>query len=125
MLPSFLNKTFRNQKKLGGKRSMKFIMVYITTKDRGEAVKIGRTLVDEKLAACVNIVDGMNSLYRWQGEIVEDNETILIAKSREERFEKILSRVKELHSYTVPCVVGLPLTEGNPDYLQWLREETE
>lgn len=96
--------------------------VYITTKDKVEAKAIGSALVQEKLAACVNIVDGMESLYWWNGKVESDNETILIAKTTGEQMESLTDRVKELHSYDVPCVITLTINdnEGNSDYLNWL-----
>ena len=101
-------------------------MVYITTKDREEAKKIGRTLVEEKLAACVNIIDGMEAIYHWEGELKEEKEAILIAKTPFHNVKPLTERVKKLHSYDVPCVVSLTLTEqeGNDRYLRWLIRET-
>lgn len=102
-------------------------LVYITTKNREEARKIGRTLVEEKLAACVNIIDGMESIYRWKGKIEEAKEAILIAKTPYHNVKPLTERVKKLHSYECPCVVSLTLTEqeGNDDYLRWLIKETQ
>lgn len=102
---------------------MKFVLTYITTANRDEAVKIGNALVGEKLAACVNIIDGMTSIYRWKGEICTDNETVLIAKTSEENFTRLSNRVKELHSYECPCIVSLPITNGHAPYLEWLAEQ--
>ncbi|NGP88632.1 divalent-cation tolerance protein CutA [Fodinibius halophilus] len=102
-------------------------LAYITTKDKEEAKSIGRTLVEEKLAACVNIVDGMEAIYRWKGEIVEDSETILIAKTPYHNVKELTKRVKELHSYECPCIISLQLTEqeGNDDYQQWLIKNSK
>ena len=101
-------------------------LVYITTKDRKEAKTIGRRLVEEKLAACVNIVDGMETIYRWEGEIVEDEEAILIAKTPYHNMHELTERVKELHSYDCPCIISLQLTEqeGNAEYQQWLLDNS-
>lgn len=101
--------------------------VYITTSSIQEAETIGRTLVEEKLAACVNIVDGMKSIYRWEGEIVEDEEAILIAKTPYHNVKELTDRVKELHSYDCPCVISLQLTEqeGNEEYQHWLIKSTK
>jgi len=104
---------------------MQLLFAYITTPNKEHALAIGRKLVEERLAACINIVDGMQSVYWWQGEISEDNETILIAKTRESLLEKLIQRVKELHEYTCPCIVTFPIVGGNKDYLKWLEEETE
>ena len=103
---------------------MKLIFVYMTTKDKGQAREIGRKLVEERLAACANIIDGMNTIYWWQGAVCEDTEAILIVKTRESLFEKLIKRVKELHTYSVPCIISLPIENGNPSYLQWLEDET-
>ncbi len=102
---------------------MELRFVYITTKDKDEARRIGRDLVERRLAACVNIFDGMNSFYWWEGEVQDDQEAVLIAKTRADLMEDLVDRVKRLHSYDVPCVVGLPIAGGNPDYLAWVRDE--
>ena len=102
-------------------------LVYITTKDKEEARSIGKQLVKEKLAACVNIVDGMESIYRWEGEIVDDKETILIAKTPYHNVRDLTERVKELHSYECPCIISLQLSEqeGNEEYQQWLLKNSQ
>ncbi|NUB25487.1 divalent-cation tolerance protein CutA [Azospirillum brasilense] len=103
---------------------MEFVFAYITAGSRDEARRIGRMLVEERLAACANIFDGMTSIYRWQDAIEEATETVLIAKTRAELFDRLAARVRELHSYEVPCVVELRVGRGNPAYLDWLRDET-
>lgn len=104
---------------------MKMLLVYITTKNKAEAIEIGKKLVQERIVACVNIIDGMQSIYWWEGKICEDNEAILIGKTSDSLFDTLLSRVKELHSYTVPCVVAIPIEKGNPDYINWLENEIQ
>lgn len=106
-------------------KKVKLIIVYITTRNRDEAMAIGRFLLENRLAACVNIIDGMQSLYWWEEEIQQDNETILIAKTREANLSSLVERVKALHSYQCPCVLALPIRGGNSDYLDWIRNETE
>lgn len=103
---------------------MEFVFAYITAGSRDEARRIGRALVEERLAACANVFDGMTSIYRWQDAIEEATETVLIAKTRAELFDRLAARVRELHSYDVPCVVELRVGRGNPAYLDWLRDET-
>ncbi len=103
---------------------MELVFAYITAGSRAEAERIGRTLVEERLAACVNILGGMTSIYRWQGAVESAEEVVVIAKTRADLFERLTARVKELHSYDVPCVVELPVGRGNPDYLGWLERET-
>lgn len=104
---------------------MKLTLVYITTKNKSEAKKIGKTLVKTKLAACINIIDGMNSIYRWEGKIQSDSETILIAKTKESLVDKLIKKVKSIHSYSCPCIICLPILNGNKDYLNWVRKETK
>ena len=98
--------------------------IYITARDAAEAEKIGRALVNEKLVACVNYFP-VKSIYRWKGKIEEEGEVALIAKTRAARVERLIERVKELHSYEVPCVVSWPIEKGNPDFLEWVEKETE
>lgn len=101
--------------------------VYVTTKDRNEATEIGTALVEEKLAACANIIDGMESIYRWEGETQTDKECILILKTTYSNMSTLTKRIKELHSYEVPCVISLNITEqeGNPDYLNWIQNSVQ
>jgi periplasmic divalent cation tolerance protein len=102
-------------------------LLYVTTSDKKEARKIGRALVEENLAACVNIIDGMNSIYKWEGDIQEDAECILIVKTHYSRVRKVTRMIKEMHSYEVPCVISLTITEdeGNEDYLDWLENNSK
>jgi periplasmic divalent cation tolerance protein len=99
-------------------------LVYITTSNADEARRIGRELVAERLAACVNILDGMTSMYWWEGEVQDDQECVLLAKTRADLADDLVERVKKIHSYDVPCVVCLPIREGNPDFLAWIGAET-
>ncbi|MFH1790944.1 MAG: divalent-cation tolerance protein CutA [Candidatus Omnitrophota bacterium] len=103
---------------------MKYVILYITAKDRAEAGKIGRVLVEERLAACVNILDNVHSMYWWEGRVQSDTEAVIIAKTREELTEKAVARVKSVHSYSCPCVVALPILNGSKDYLDWIKKET-
>ena len=98
---------------------------FATCKDRRQANKIARALVRERLAACVNIVPGVVSIYAWEGRIEEGREVLLLMKSRSSLSRKLAARVKELHSYTVPEVVTIPIASGNPDFLRWVRESTK
>ena len=101
---------------------MDFIIAYITTKDRDQALAIGRALVEERLAACVNVTGGMTSIYRWDGEICTDDEAVLIAKTSAGKFGALSARVKQLHTYTCPCVLSIPITGGSDEYLGWLAQ---
>ncbi len=102
-----------------------FITVYITTSDKKEAEKIGGRIVEEKLAACANILPNMHSVYWWKGEIEKSDESVLLLKTREENFEAIEKRVKELHSYENPCIVAFPILKGSREYLEWIKDETK
>jgi periplasmic divalent cation tolerance protein len=104
---------------------MEFIFVYVTCKDRNEALNVGRAVVEARLAACANIIDGMDSIYWWKGELQVEKEAILIMKSRRDLFTELTEKVKSKHSYEVPCVVALPIETGNEDYLNWLMAETK
>jgi len=98
-----------------------FIFVYITASSEEEAERIGRVLVDEKLAACVNIIPGMRSIYRWQGSMEEAHEVVIIAKTMRAQFDGVEARVKSMHSSENPCIVALPIEMGSEDFLSWLR----
>ena len=104
---------------------MEYRIVYMTTENKDQAREIGKVLVEERLAACVNIIDGMNSIYWWEGKVQDDNETVMIAKTRAALVPELTERVRKLHSYDVPCVVSMQLLEGNRDFLDWIGNETK
>jgi periplasmic divalent cation tolerance protein len=99
-------------------------LVYMTASSMDEARKIGRVLVEERLVACVNLIDGMASIYWWQGAVEEASEVVIVAKTTAGRVGAIVERVKALHSYSVPCVVAVPIESGNPHYMAWIAHET-
>ena len=99
-----------------------FLMVLVTAPNEEEAAKIANDVVGAKLAGCVNIVRGIRSIYRWQGNIEADAEVLMIIKTRQELFKALEMKVKELHSYTVPEIIALPIVEGSEGYLGWLKE---
>lgn len=99
-------------------------LVYVTTPDRETARTIATALVAEGIAACANILPGMESVYRWQGAVERAEECVLILKCRAAGFEALSARVRALHPYQVPCIVALPITAGLPDYLAWLADES-
>jgi periplasmic divalent cation tolerance protein len=103
---------------------MDAIFVYVTCADHAEALQVGQAVVEARLAACANVIDGMSSIYWWEGKLETATEAILIFKSRAELLESLTAKVREHHSYSVPCVVALPIVGGNPDYLSWLMRET-
>lgn len=100
------------------------LMVYLTAKDEAEAKMIARTVVEERLAACANLLGAIQSIYQWKGEICEDTEVALILKTSNDRKIELVARIRELHSYETPCIICLPITDGNPDFLNWISEET-
>ncbi len=98
------------------------IIVLITARDKKEADKIAEKLIRDKLAACVNIVSGIKSLFWWQGKVDRAKETLLIVKSRKEKFAKIVRSVKANHSYAVPEIIAIPIASGFKPYLEWIDE---
>ena len=102
-----------------------FCFVYMTAGSADQARMIGEYLVAERLAACVNMIPGMTSIYRWEGDIKRDEEVVLIAKTRKDRVEALTDQVMRLHSYDCPCVVVLPLEGGNRAFLEWIGEQVE
>ena len=103
---------------------MSHVSVYVTAPDRESAMTLARTLVGERLAACANIILGVTSVYRWEGEVEETEEVALILKTATECFDALSERVRALHSYSVPCVVAWPIVAGNPEYLEWVGRES-
>ncbi len=104
---------------------MEALVVYITAPSEEEAAKIAKALVKERLAACVNIIKDIRSIYSWQGKIEDERELLMIVKTRPELFSSLKTRVKELHPYAVPEIIVLPVVDGSEEYLAWLRETTK
>jgi len=100
------------------------IVVLVTCGFEEEALKIAHSLVEERLAACVNLVSPVRSIYRWEEKIWDEKEWLLIIKTQKNRFEELEKRVKALHSYSVPEIIGLPIIKGSSPYLEWLKEMT-
>ena len=98
-------------------------LLYITAANREEANLLCRELVGERLVACANIVEHVTSFYWWQGEIEQNSEIVIIAKTLASHVERVTERVKALHSYDCPCVAAVPITGGNQDYIEWIRKE--
>jgi periplasmic divalent cation tolerance protein len=98
--------------------------VYITAGSVDEAKRIGRELVESKLAACVNIFPQMTSIYAWEGKLQEDQEVVMIAKTTKARVPELIAKVKSLHSYSVPCIVSLPVLRGYRPFLEWIEQMT-
>ena len=99
--------------------------VYMTAGSMVEARAIGKVLVESRLAACVNIFENMYSLYWWEEKVQEDQEIVLIAKTTKGLTDALVEKVKQLHSYDCPCIVTLPVESGNPDFLEWIRNEVD
>ncbi len=98
--------------------------LYVTAPNRQAALALARALVQDRLAACANVIDGATSVYWWDGAVQEENEAILILKTSSEKTSETISKIKELHEYSVPCVVALPVVDGNSDFLHWVRGQT-
>ena len=101
--------------------SDKVLWVYVTVADATEARRIGRALVEEGLAACVNVLPGHTAIYRWEGRIEEAAEGAFVAKTTAARFEALRARIRALHSYTLPCILALPAATGDAEFLDWVR----
>lgn len=99
------------------------LVVLITAGSREEAEQIAESLVGEMLAACVNIIPGVTSVYRWQERVQRDQEWLLIAKTHSDALDDLVQRVQELHSYDVPEIIALPLSGGSDAYLRWIDRE--
>ena len=98
--------------------------VFVTCGSEEEALKIARALVEERIAACANLVSPIRSIYRWEGKVCDEKEWLLILKTQRGKYQKLEERVKALHSYSVPEIIALPITEGSPSYLRWIEEMT-
>jgi periplasmic divalent cation tolerance protein len=101
------------------------IVVLVTCGSEEQATNIASSLVEERLAACVNIISPVRSIYRWEGKVWDEKEWLLIIKTQKTRFEALEKKVKSLHSYSVPEIIALPIVEGSASYLKWLEETTE
>lgn len=103
---------------------MEEIVVFITASNEDEAVRIARAILEDRLAGCINIIRDVRSIYTWQGKIEDESEVIMVIKTKKSLFNPLKEKVKKLHSYTIPEVIALPITEGSEDYLKWLKEVT-
>lgn len=100
-------------------------LLYITASNPDEAATIGRALVEDGLVACANVIGPVRSIYRWEGAVQDEHEAVLIAKTTADRVEAVTVKVCELHSYTLPCVVAVPIVGGNAAFLNWVAAETD
>ncbi|MFO8029884.1 MAG: divalent-cation tolerance protein CutA [Cyclonatronaceae bacterium] len=101
----------------------KHVFVYITVSSRDEAETISQAIIRERLVACTNIIAPMSALFWWDEAVQKEQEVVLVAKSTAAAFDRLADRVKALHSYECPCIIGLPIAMGSPDYLAWIDEE--
>ena len=99
-------------------------LIYMTAPSREEAEKIGTALVEERLAACANILGEMTSIYRWEGAVRQEPEVAMIVKTRSERVDDVISRIEQLHSYDTPCAIEIGIGRGTGKFLNWIVEET-
>lgn len=99
------------------------LLVYVTVPDEETAVEIARGVVEERLAACVNVVPEIRSFYRWQGRVEDEGEWLLLMKTDSRAFEGLRRRVAELHPYEVPCITAMPVVMGHEPYLAWVSDE--
>lgn len=101
-----------------------YIIVLCTTNSKDSAKQIAKTLISAKLAACVNLVDKIDSIYRWKGEIVEDSEVLMIIKTQKALFENLKNKIEEIHPYETPEIISFDISEGSKPYLDWISENT-
>lgn len=101
------------------------VVALSTVGTAADAERIARALVERRLAACVNVVPGLTSIYRWKGAIETDQELLLVIKTRPDRFEALRVALLELHPYEVPEVIAVPITAGHPPYLEWLARSVD
>ena len=99
------------------------IVIFITTEDGEEAALISKMLLEQRKAACINIINGVNSMFRWQGKIDSASESLLVVKTRASLLKDVIRIVKEIHSNDVPEIIALPIIGGNRDYLEWVDKE--
>lgn len=99
---------------------MKYLVVLSTFKDKDEARRVSKELIKDKLAACINLIDKVESIYEWEGDVEESSETLAVIKTKTEKFEDLRKKIKELHSYEVPEIVALEVKKGDFDYLDWI-----
>ncbi len=100
---------------------MEYLLIFSTCPDHPTAEKIARQLINEKLAACVNILPGLTSVYHWQGEIETASECLLMAKTEKRHYQSVESTIQKLHPYELPEIIAVSIDRGLPEYLQWIK----
>jgi len=101
-----------------------FIIILVTTSSEEEGRKIAQVLVEKRIAACVNIINDIESIYRWKGKISDEKEVLLLIKTRKKLYKSVEEEIRKLHSYEVPEIIALPIISGSKDYLYWIDSET-
>ena len=101
-----------------------FVVVFVTVESQADGERIARSLVEARLAACVNVIGPIRSVYTWEGEVTVDDEHLLVIKSRGDGFPALEAHVRSVHGYDVPEVIAVPLVAGSDRYLEWLRQGT-
>ena len=104
---------------------MEIQLIYITASDMVEAKAVSRALLEKRLVACVNLIDGMQAMYWWKGQLEESQEIVIIGKTVAALVPEVIETVKAIHSYDCPCVVSLPVSGGNPAFLDWIEAEVK
>ena len=100
-------------------------VVYMTTGSMDEAARLAKMLVEKRLVACVNIIDGVRSIYNWDGALQDDQEVVMIAKTHPDRIDDLVTAVKSMHSYDCPCIVAMAASDGNHAFLDWVRDQVD
>lgn len=103
---------------------MPVVLVQVNTADSAEATRIGRAMVEARLATAANVIPEISSIYRWQGEVKGSTEAMLVLKVSAQRATEAIEKIRALHSYECPAIVALPVADGNPDYLAWVERES-
>ena len=101
-----------------------FIIILSTISSKKEALEIAEELIQNKLAACINIIEGLTSVYKWEDKLCKENEYLMIIKSRKILYEKITEKINLLHPYEVPEIISIPITDGLDSYLKWIKNNT-
>lgn len=104
---------------------MEFIVIYCTVPNKKEGTEIAKVLLEQKLVACINIIDKVESIFSWDGEIMEEKEALMMIKTKKELFSQINHTIQKLHSYNVPEVIAMPIIEADETYLKWIAHETK
>lgn len=104
---------------------MDHLLILVTCPDAPKAAAIARTLVEERLVACGNLIPGLRSIYRWEGAINDETESLLLLKTTTANYAAVESRVKDLHPYEIPEIIAFPMTNGLPAYLRWIEDSTQ